>query len=399
MYNLSKALHEELEENILPFWINRMTDHRNGGFLGRIDGYGNPVPDAEKGAVLNARILWAFAAAYRVLRKPEYLGAATRAKDYFISHFIDPQEGGVFWSLDAQGHVLDNKKQTYAIGFAIYGLSEYARATEDEEALMYAKRLYADIEQHAFDSVNNGYIEALTHNWQPIADMRLSSKDENGSRTMNTHLHVLEPYTNLYHVWRTPELAERITNLIDIFLTRLLNPQTYHLDLFFNDNWHGRQNIQSFGHDIEAVWLLHEAALELDKPEVLAKVEKSIILIAKAADEGLQADGSMEYERWTDTGLVDNQRQWWVLCENIIGHIDLYQHFGDKAALDVAHRCWQYIVNHIIDHEQGEWYWGCDKNGIPNRKDDKAGFWKCPYHNTRMCLEIIERSLVINAQK
>ena len=306
MYNLSKALHEELEENILPFWINRMTDHRNGGFLGRIDSYGNPVPDAEKGAVLNARILWAFAAAYRVLRKPEYLEAATRAKDYFISHFIDPQEGGVFWSLDAQGHVLDNKKQTYAIGFAIYGLSEYARATEDEEALMYAKRLYADIEQHAFDSVNNGYVEALTHNWQPIADMRLSSKDENGSRTMNTHLHVLEPYTNLYRVWRTPELAERITNLIDIFPTRLLNPQTYHLDLFFNDNWHGRRNIQSFGHDIEAVWLLHEVALELDKPEVLAKVEKSIILIAKAADEGLQADGSMEYEQWTDTGLVDN---------------------------------------------------------------------------------------------
>lgn len=145
--------------------------------------------------------------------------------------------------------------------------------------------------------------------------------------------------------------------------------------------------------------LLHEAALELDKPEVLAKVEKSIILIAKASDEGLQADGSMEYERWTDTGLVDNQRQWWVLCENIIGHIDLYQHFGDKAALDVARRCWQYIVNHIIDHEQGEWYWDCDKKGIPNRKDDKAGFWKCPYHNTRMCLEIIERSLVINAQK
>ena len=393
MYNLSKELREELERNILPFWMNRMIDQRNGGFLGRIDGCGNLVPNAEKGAILNARILWAFAAAYRVLHKPEYLDAATRAKDYFINHFIDVQEGGVFWSLDAQGNVLDAKKQTYAIGFAIYGLSEYARATGDKEALLHAKKLYTDIERHAFDSVNNGYVEALTRDWQPIADMRLSDKDENGSRTMNTRLHILEPYTNLYRVWRTPELAGRITNLIDIFLTHLLNSETNHLDLFFNDKWQGRRNIQSFGHDIEAVWLLHEAALKLGKPEVLAKVEKAIIRIAKAADEGLQPDGSMIYERWTDTGHVDDQRQWWVMCECVIGHVDLYQHFGDKTALDIARHCWRYIVEHIIDRERGEWYWGCDKNGHSNRIDDKAGFWKCPYHNTRMCLEIIERSL------
>lgn len=392
MHNLSKEVRKELEQNILPFWINKMTDHLNGGFLGRIDGYGNPVPDAEKSAVLNARILWAFAAAYRVLRKLEYLEAANRAKDYFINHFIDTQEGGVFWSLDAKGRVLDAKKQTYAIGFAIYGLSEYARATDDKETLLYAKKLYSDIESHAFDSINNGYVEALTRNWQPIADMRLSDKDENGSRTMNTHLHILESYTNLYRVWRMPELAERITNLIDIFLSRLLNPQTNHLDLFFDDNWHGRRNIQSFGHDIEAVWLLHEAALELGIPDVLTKVEKAIRGIAKAADEGLQEDGSMIYERWTDTKQIDEQRQWWVMCECVIGHIDLYQYFGDQSALDIARRCWQYTVEHIIDRKQGEWYWGCDKNGIPNRKDDKAGFWKCSYHNTRMCLEIIERS-------
>ena len=392
MHNLSKEVRKELEQNILPFWINKMTDHLNGGFLGRIDGYGNPVPDAEKSAVLNARILWAFAAAYRVLRKLEYLEAANRAKDYFINHFIDTQEGGVFWSLDAKGRVLDAKKQTYAIGFAIYGLSEYARATDDKETLLYAKKLYSDIESHAFDSINNGYVEALTRNWQPIADMRLSDKDENESRTMNTHLHILESYTNLYRVWRMPELAERITNLIDIFLSRLLNPQTNHLDLFFDDNWHGRRNIQSFGHDIEAVWLLHEAALELGIPDVLTKVEKAIRVIAKAADEGLQEDGSMIYERWTDIGHVDEQRQWWVMCECVIGHINLYQYFGNQSALDIARRCWQYTAEHIIDREQGEWYWGCDKNGNTNRKDDKAGFWKCPYHNTRMCLEIIERS-------
>lgn len=396
MYKLKKELQSELTENILPFWLNKMVDEHNGGFLGRIDGNGNPIPTAEKGAVLNARILWAFAAAYRVLHKPEYLEGAIRAKDYFISHFIDKQEGGVFWSLDAKGNILDSKKQTYAIGFAIYGLSEFARATGDEECLMYAKQLYNDIEQHAFDSINNGYVEALTRNWQPIADMRLSDKDENGSRTMNTHLHILEPYTNLYRVWKSPELAERIKNLISIFLQRLYNSNTNHLDLFFNDEWEGKRNIQSFGHDIEAVWLLHEAALELGERQLLTKVEAAIKRIAIAADEGLQNDGSMIYERWIDTAKVDNQRQWWVICECIIGHVDLYQYFGDTESLCIAQRCWDYTKRYIVDHKQGEWFWGCDENKHPNIIDDKAGFWKCPYHNTRMCLEIIEREALIN---
>ena len=392
MHELKNELYHELTQNILPFWLDKIVDFRHGGYLGRIDGRGNIVPDAEKGAVLNARILWAFSAAYRVLNQAEYLEAATRAKDYFIAHFIDKQHGGVFWSLDAQGQPLDTKKQTYAMGFAIYGLSEYARATGSDEALQYAQALYNDIENHAFDNQNNGYVEALTRNWQPIADMRLSDKDENGSRTMNTHLHILEPYTNLYRVWRTPELVERITNLIDIFLTHLLNKQTKHLDLFFDDCWQGKRNIQSFGHDIEAVWLLHEAALELGQPALLERVEQAIVDIARAADEGLQRDGAMVYERWTDSGKVDSQRQWWVMCECIIGHIDLYQHFGDTEALNIAKRCWQYTRENIIDRDGGEWFWGCDEMARPNLDDDKAGFWKCPYHNTRMCLEVIERS-------
>ena len=204
--------------------------------------------------------------------------------------------------------------------------------------------------------------------------MRLSDKDENGSRTMNTHLHILEPYTNLYRVWKSPELAERIKNLISIFLQRLYNPKTNHLDLFFNDEWEGKRNIQSFGHDIEAVWLLHEAALELDERKLLTKVEATIKRIAIAADEGLQDDGAMIYERWTDTAKVDNQRQWWVMCECIIGHVDLYQYFGNTESLCIAQRCWDYTKQYIVDHTQGEWFWGCDENTHPNRIDDKAGF-------------------------
>lgn len=391
MDNLKQTMKDVLEHNILSYWIDHVVDKENGGFYGRIDGDDQIHAQAEKGAVMNARILWAFSAAYRVLRNPAYLEAATRAKDYFLAHFVDNENGGVYWSVDYQGNPLDTKKQTYAIGFAIYGFSEYARATGDAEALEMAKRLYHDIETHAYDSENQGYIEALTCDWQPIADMRLSDKDENGSRTMNTHLHIIEPYTNLYRVWKDAALEKSIRNLLDIFTDKLLNPETHHLDLFFDDKWQGKRNVESYGHDIEASWLLHETALVLDDKTVLQKMEQVIRRIADAADEGLRPDGSMVYEHWKDTDEYDLQRQWWVQCENIIGHIDLYQYFGYEDSLEKAIQCWNFVQKNLIDVKNGEWHWAVLDDGTINLKDDKAGFWKCPYHNSRMCLELIER--------
>lgn len=391
MMNLKQTMQDVLEQNILSYWIDHVTDKENGGYYGRIDGEDKVHPQAEKGAVMNARILWAFSAAYRVLRKPTYLEAATRAKEYFVEYFLDKENGGAYWSVDYKGNPLDTKKQTYAIGFAIYGFSEYARATGDKEALEIAKKLYHDIEEHAYDSKNNGYIEALTRDWQPIADMRLSDKDENGSRTMNTHLHIIEPYTNLYRVWKDKSLEKSIRNLLDIFTDKLLNKETHHLDLFFDDAWQGKCNIESYGHDIEASWLLHETALVLGDKVVLQKIEQVIRRIADAADEGLRPDGSMVYEHWKDTDKSDLQRQWWVQCENIIGHIDLYQYFGYEDSLEKAVHCWNYVQKHLIDAKNGEWHWAVLDDGTINLSDDKAGFWKCPYHNSRMCLELIER--------
>ena len=391
MMNLKQTMQDVLEQNILSYWIDHVTDKENGGYYGRIDGEDKVHPQAEKGAVMNARILWAFSAAYRVLRKPTYLEAATRAKEYFVEYFLDKENGGAYWSVDYKGNPLDTKKQTYAIGFAIYGFSEYARATGDKEALEIAKKLYHDIEEHAYDSKNNGYIEALTRDWQPIADMRLSDKDENGSRTMNTHLHIIEPYTNLYRVWKDKSLEKSIRTLLDIFTDKLLNKETHHLDLFFDDAWQGKRNIESYGHDIEASWLLHETALVLGDKVVLQKIEQVIRRIADAADEGLRPDGSMVYEHWKDTDKSDLQRQWWVQCENIIGHIDLYQYFGYEDSLEKAVHCWNYVQKHLIDAKNGEWHWAVLDDGTINLSDDKAGFWKCPYHNSRMCLELIER--------
>lgn len=386
-----QEMQEELTGNILPYWMEKMTDSVNGGFYGRITGTEVLESEAEKGAILNARILWTFSAAYRLFRKEEYLTTATRAKRYLIDHFYDPEFGGVYWSVDYKGQPLDTKKQIYALGFAIYGLSEYHRATGDAEALDYAVRLFESIEQHSFDTRKNGYCEALTREWGEIADMRLSEKDENERKTMNTHLHILEPYANLYRVWKDSRLEKQLRNLIVLFIEKILNQETGHLELFFDDDWVSKYNIVSYGHDIEASWLIHEAALVLGDTALLEKVEPLVEYIAAAADEGLMPDGSMVYETFCDQDKTDTDRHWWVQAENVVGHANLFQHFDDSVSLQKAFRCWDFIKQHLIDRQHGEWYWSVRVDGTENTTDDKAGFWKCPYHNGRMCMEIIER--------
>lgn len=391
---MKTEMQDVLQKNILRFWLDKMVDQEHGGFYGRIDGHEHLHADAEKGAILNARILWAFSAAYRVLGDKTYLEAASRAKHYIIDHFIDPEYGGVYWSLDCNGKPLDTKKQFYAIGFAIYGMSEYARATGDAEALKVAIDLYRCIEEHALDHEYNGYIEAMTRDWQPIADMRLSELDANYPKSQNTHLHIIEPYTNLYRVWKSDELKASLHNLIDIFTDRILNPETHHLDLFFDMDWkRGAGALESYGHDIECSWLIHEAALVLGDAEVLKKVEPIVEMVAKASEKGLNADGSMVHEANLDTGYVDSDLHWWVQAEAVVGFFNIYQYFSDESALQKAQHCWTYIKENLIDNENGEWHWSRRKDGTLNLDDDKAGFWKCPYHNSRMCLEIIERSV------
>ena len=389
---MKQEVQDVLQTNILPFWLDKMIDRENRGFYGRIDGHGVLHPDAEKGAILNARILWTFSAAYRMLKRPEYLAAATRAKDYILEHFYDKEFGGIYWSLDSLGRPKDTKKQFYAIGFAIYGLSEYARATADREALDYAIRLFECIEQHSLDRKDNGYIEACTREWGKIEDMRLSDFDANYPKSQNTHLHIIEPYTNLFRIWKDERLEKALRNLINIFTDKILNPETHHLDLFFDNDWtRGAGHLESYGHDIECSWLMHEAALVLGDEEVLRKVEPIVKLVAKASEKGLNADGSMVHEANVDTGHVDDDLHWWVQAEAVVGFFNIYQYFGDEQALEKATHCWQYIKQNLIDNENGEWYWSRHADGTLNLEDDKAGFWKCPYHNGRMCLELIER--------
>ena len=402
---LASQAKKELTGNILPYWSEKMLNP-SGGFYGRITGTEELDTSAPLGAIMNARLLWTFASAHRLLGSPsgtecsktpeteccsnDYLSVAMMAKREIIDRFYDTCYGGIYWSLDACGKPLDTKKQIYAIAFAIYGLSELHRACGDEEALEYAIKLFRSIEEHSFDSEKDGYFEAFTREWQPIEDMRLSDKDANESKTMNTHLHVLEAYTCLYRVWKDKLLEERLRGLIGIFENYIIGNDG-HLKLFFDNDWRCGYDIVSYGHDIEASWLLHEAALVLGDAEVLRRVENIVPKIAEAAREGFTQEGGMIYEMQNGHG-VDGDRHWWVQAETVVGYFNLWEHFGNQEGLENAIMCWEFIKAHIIDRENGEWFWSLRSDGTVNREDDKAGFWKCPYHNGRMCMELIDRT-------
>ena len=387
---LASHLKKELTEDILPYWSKKICKG-DTGFYGRISGEEVIDPEAPVGAIMTSRILWTFSNAFRLFRREEYKTMAMQAKSLIINNFYDVEQGGIYWSINPDGTPLDTKKQIYAIAFCIYGLAEWNRASGDEEALELAKKLYRDIEKHSFDTCKNGYFEAFTREWGEIQDMRLSDKDANESKTMNTHLHVLEAYTGLYRVWKDGGLAAQLKNLIGIFLDRILGTDA-HLRLFFDDDWNCGYKIFSYGHDIEASWLLHEAALVLGDEATIGKVEKEVPRIAAAAGEGFTAKGGMIYEKDNATGHIDGDRHWWVQAETVVGYFNLWQLTGEPSGLENSIECWEFIRNNLIDRENGEWFWSIRQDGSVNRTDDKAGFWKCPYHNGRMCMEIIERT-------
>lgn len=374
-----------MRENILPYWLDRMTDPE-GGFYGRRDGNDRLDCEAPRGAILNARILWTFSAAYSATADERYLKAAMHAYAYVITQFIDREHGGVFWSVDRDGTPCDTKKQYYAIAFTIYGLAEYYHATGDRKALAEAMALFDCIEAHSRDRARGGYIEASTRDWHPIDDMRLSEKDANSSKTMNTHLHIIEGYTALLRVTGDERVAEATRSLLRVFLDRIIVKDTGHMGLFFDDDWHLLDRAVSYGHDIEASWLLLETARVLGDDDLTVETLAATRRMAIAALDGMWSDGSMVYELHAD-GRLDAERHWWVQAESIVGQIYLALFHGMPEYDGRARATWQYVLDNLVDHEGGEWFWSRRADGSVNRTDDKAGFWKCPYHNTRACLE------------
>ncbi|MDP4276053.1 MAG: AGE family epimerase/isomerase [Bacteroidota bacterium] len=390
-YKLKEEVQYELTQHILPFWMERMVDGQHGGYFGRMNGQNELVQQAPKGAILNARILWTFSAAARHLGPLQIRPFVDRARDYIFDHFFDETHGGTYWMLNADGSPADTKKQVYSQAFFIYALVEYYRLTGDKASLDKAVELFELIEKYSFDSGKNGYLEAFDRRWNLLEDLRLSEKDANEKKTMNTHLHVLEAYTNLYRVYRTPLLARQLRNLILLFLEKIIQPQTHHLDLFFDENWVCRSSLISYGHDIEASWLLLEAAEMLGDEDLLTMVREESVRMAEAAFEGVQPDGSIINERDSVSGHVDDNRDWWPQAEAMVGFFNAWRLSGDERYSRSVLQGWSFIRTKLIDADTGEWFWSVSSQGMPDRINDKAGFWKCPYHNGRMCLELLER--------
>lgn len=387
---LAKEVSENLTRNILSYWTEKMTDNVNGGFYGRADYADKVYSDAEKGGILNARILWTYSSAYRVTRNPEYLQTATRAKDYILSHFIDNQYGGAYRSLNAKGEPSDTRKQTYTQSFFIYGLAEYSRATGDKQSLNTAMEIFRLFEKYAFDKEANGYFEVFSRDWLRIRDRLIGERTDTDEKTMNTHLHIMEAYANLYRVSGDKEVGDRLKNLIGIFLDKIIDKKSSHLICFMDRSWKSTSTIDSYGHDIESSWLLYEAAHLLNDPKLLSRVKETSIKIANAAAEGLQKNGSMLSDKDNSTGHVRTQLSWWEQAETIVGYLNAFELTGNEAYLDNSVKCWEYTRQHFVDAKNGGWYSSVSESGEPGR-GDKAGFWVCPYHNGRMCMEVIER--------
>ncbi len=390
-------LEEELQ-NILVYWKTQTIDRKHGGFYGRIDCNGRVDPVATKGSVLNARILWTFSAAFLHTNDNALLLTAHRAYEYLIDHFLDHDNGGLFWSVHYDGSPADTKKQVYAIAFAIYALSEYYAATQKEEARNLAVRLFELIEKYAHDQPYGGYIEALTVDWKPIDDLRLSNKDANEKKSMNTHLHVLEAYTALYKIWPDPKLKKQLIQLIQLFEEHIIHPQTHHGQLFFNEQWELRSDLISFGHDIETAWLLAEAAAVIGDASLQKKINDTGLNIAQAAKEGLDTDGALFYEYFITDRKWVKEKHWWPQAEAMVGFFHVWQTSGNRQWLYQSVQSWVFVKEKLLDKQNGEWFWGIDEKGEVMMQEDKAGFWKCPYHNSRACMEISKRiqSLIIN---
>lgn len=393
--NYKSEMQQELE-NILSYWVNYSVDVQYGGFAGKIDNDNNVDTEAPKGSVLNSRILWSFSSAYNLTNKVQYLQMGERAFKYICNYFIDKKHGGVYWTVDYKGNPLDTKKQFYAFSFAVYGLSEYYRASKDEEAKKLSVELYNAIVEHSYDKVHGGYIEALTRDWKPIDDLRLSAKDANEKKSMNTHLHVLEGFANLYRIWPDETLKQRIAELINIFLDRIIDAKTNHLILFFADEWTPRSSVLSYGHDIEAAWLVQEAAEVIHDEALIEKVKERSIKIADAAAKGLDSDGGLWYEYDGKEKHLIKEKHWWPQSEAMVGFFNVWQITQDESYLKKSLNSWQFVKNYVLNKEKGEWYWGITDTYSVMQGRDKVGIWKCPYHNSRACMEIIKRITATN---
>lgn len=387
--NLAHEVRRELTDRIIPFW-KRLRDDEHGGYYGYMDFDLKVDKEYEKGCILNSRILWFFANAYMTLKDKSLLAEAAHAYSFMRDCCEDKEYGGVFWSVTYDGLPLDTTKHIYNQAFAIYALSSYYAASNDSSALDFAMSLFEKIETIGTDSY--GYLESFNRKWELEDNDKLSENGLLADKTMNTLLHVLEAYTELYRVNKDEKVRSALVKILDAFRNQVYNEKTNRLEVFFDEKMNTISDLYSYGHDIEASWLLDRAATVLSDDKIKADTNAyTNKLVAEVYKEAL-SDGAMNNECFK--GVVDTTRVWWVQAEAMVGFYNCYEKTGEEKYKDITEQLWDYIKNYIIDKREGsEWFWDLDKDNNPVSRKPIVEPWKCPYHNGRMCMEIIRRCL------
>jgi mannobiose 2-epimerase len=386
-----RQIEQELAENILPFWMAHVVDKTDGGFFGAVTDDLQVHNEVPRSAILCARILWTYAAAYRRFGAEQYLAMARLAYDYLVNVFWDQEYGGLYWQVDRKGVPVADRKHHYAQAFGVYGLAEFYLATQEPQSLHLAQTLFHLLEDHAYEATCGGYIEGSSREWGTLGDMRLSDRDLDCRKSMNTMLHILEAYGNLMRAWDDARLMAQHRALIDTFQRHIIDHRTGHLKLFFDDQWRSLSDNVSFGHDVESSWLLTEAAELQGDQALLAQVRQSATSMAAAVlRDGLDEDGSLFYESGPH-GLVDAGKVWWAQAEAVVGFFNAYQLTGQMHYSQAAYRCWTYIQAKVVDRSHGDWFKRLSRDGRPDHDVYKAGPWECPYHHSRACLEMLVR--------
>lgn len=387
-FKYKEEIEHHLVYDIAPFW-KKLRDDEYGGYYGFVDYELNLDEKAVKGCILNSRITWFFANAYDVTGDDSLLSEARHGYEFLRDHFVDRENGGVYWSLKYDGTPEDTTKHTYNQAFAIYALSSYYAVSKDSDALNLAYELYDVIEEKCRDE--GGYLEAFKVDFSPESNEKLSENGVMADRTMNTMLHVYEAYTELYRVGKNDKVADRLREILNLFAEKVYNPELHRQEVFFDHDYNSLIDLISYGHDIESSWLIDRGVSVLGDPEYEAKIypiTRDLCLnIFKTAFDGHST--ANECER----GKVDPKRVWWVQAEALLGYLNGYRKDPSKTELlEAAEAEWEFIRDHVIDPRSKEWYMHVDAQGNPETDKPIVDPWKCPYHNGRMCIEIIRMS-------
>ena len=387
MQSLAKEVKQELTGRIVPFWEG-LRDEEYGGFYGYQDFDLNVQKTYEKGCILNSRILWFFSNAYLTLKDEKLRADAEHAYRFMKQACVDREYGGVFWSVTYDGKPLDTTKHTYNQAFAIYALSTYFDATGDTEALELAKSLQQIIETHCTDEY--GYLEAFTRDFKPESNEKLSENGVMAEKTMNTLLHVFEAYTELYRVTKDPFTGDRLRFMLDLFADKVYNKEKGRQEVFFDRTWNTLIDLYSYGHDIETSWLIDRGTEVLGDPAYREKLLPITGEIAENIYNTAYKNHSLMNE--SERGVDDTTRVWWVQAEAVVGFLNAWQKKPEETKyLDAAKDIWGYIKEYVIDKREGsEWFWCVNADGSPIHEPIVEP-WKCPYHNGRMCMEVIRR--------